>query len=234
MSLTRQLVVVTAADWSANCGWLRCFERAQPALPWQAFAAPVPVMLGRGGLAWGSGLHAPAETGRQIGRQKREGDGCAPAGAFAITALFGEVADDSPLLAGAMPFFRTTPTLLAIDDPASACYNRIVDRRDIECPDWASAEAMQRADGRYALGAVVAHNGPPARPGGGSCIFIHIAEAGQSTAGCTALPSVAMLRLAGWLRAAAWPVLVQLPQAVYDARQPAWGLPPLPLDGADC
>ena len=33
---------------------------------------------------------------------------------------------------------------------------------------------MLRADGRYAIGAVVAHNAdPPLLPGAGSCIFLH-------------------------------------------------------------
>lgn len=221
---TRQLMVVTAVDWTACSGELHCFSCEHVAAGWQSSGAAVPVMLGRSGLAWGRGVHAPVAGGQQ----KTEGDGCAPAGVFAITALFGDVADDSPLLAGKMPFLRTTPSLLAIDDPASRHYNRIVDAERIACPDWRSAETMRRTDSRYRLGAVVAHNAPPARPGAGSCIFIHVAEAGQPTAGCTALPADDMARLAGWLAAAESPLLVQLPRAEYVASRAAWAWPSLP------
>ncbi len=226
----RQLVVVTAPDWASSAGVLQCFARVSPAAPWRAVGRTVPVMLGRSGLAWGLGLHAPLAGGRQ----KVEGDGCAPAGVFAITALFGDVADDSPLLAGGMPFLRATPSLLAVDDPASVHYNRIVDVRQIAVSDWRSAETMLRDDGRYVLGAVVDHNGPPVRQGGGSCIFIHVAEAGLPTAGCTALPLAEMVWLADWLAAAEAPAMVQLPAAVYAASQAVWGLPPLPSAAAGC
>jgi len=227
---TRYLVVVTTADWQACTGELRCFSRTHATAGWQAAGGPVPVMLGRNGLAWGRGLHQPVVGGRQ----KAEGDGCAPAGVFAITALFGVVADDSPLLAGKMPFLRATPGLLAIDDPASIHYNRIVDTEQIAAPDWRSAETMLRPDDRYLLGAVVAHNGPPAVPGGGSCIFIHVAEAGQPTAGCTALPAGEMAWLAGRLATAESPLLVQLPAATYDASRAAWGWPALPAPAQGC
>ena len=109
---TRYLVVVTAADWPTTAGELRCFSREHETADWHAAGSVVPVMLGRNGLAWGRGLHRPVPGGRQ----KIEGDGCAPAGVFAITALFGVVADDSPLLAGKMPFLRATPGLLARSD----------------------------------------------------------------------------------------------------------------------
>ena len=227
---TRYLVVVTAADWPTTAGELRCFSREHETADWHAAGSVVPVMLGRNGLAWGRGLHRPMPGGRQ----KTEGDGCAPAGVFAITALFGVVADDSPLLAGKQPFLRPTRGLLAIDDPASIHYNRIVDADQIAAPDWRSAETMLRADDRYLLGAVVAHNGPPAVPGGGSCIFIHVAEAGQPTAGCTALPAEDMAWLARWLAAAGNPLLVQMPRANYVASREVWAWPALPVPAQGC
>ena len=227
---TRHLVVVTASDWPASTGQLRCFSRENATADWHAAGRVVHVMLGRNGLAWGRGLHRPMPGGRQ----KTEGDGCAPAGVFVITALFGVVSDDSPLLAGKLPFLRPTPALLAIDDPASIHYNRIVDTHQIAAPDWRSAETMLRPDDRYLLGAVVAHNGPPAVPGGGSCIFIHVAEAGQPTAGCTALSAGEMARLAGWLATAESPLLVQLPTAMYDASRAAWAWPALPAPAQGC
>ena len=181
--------------------------------------ASVAISLGRNGLAWGRGLHADAGA---AGQTKREGDGRAPAGIFSITSLFGNAAADSPLaLAAKLPYQPATPDLKAIDDPASAFYNQIIDQT-LVAPDWASCEDMRRSDERYAVGAVVAHNADPVLPGAGSCIFLHVWQApGVPTAGCTAMA------LAGWLDASAMPLLVQLPQVEYEARRIAWGLPSL-------
>lgn len=181
------------------------------------------VTLGRSGLAWGRGLHAEVA---EEGRFKREGDGRAPAGIFAITALFGYAATDSPFARAAkLPYLAATPDLKAIDDPASAYYNRIVDQSAVT-PDWTTCEDMLRSDERYAVGAVVAHNAEPPVPGAGSCIFMHVwAGEGVPTAGCTAMALADMSEIAGWLDASAAPLLVQLPQAEYAARCGAWGLP---------
>lgn len=223
LASARQLLLVVAPAWDSQAGVLHCFEREAH---WQTAFPHIPVSLGKSGLAWGSGLHANDDL---VGRQKCEGDGCAPAGIFAITALFGEAAADSTLgRAAKLPWLAATPNLKAIDDPASVFYNRIVDQ-SIVTPDWSSCEDMLRSDERYALGAVVAHNVAPVVPGAGSCIFLHVWESeGAPTAGCTAMALADMAALAGWLDAAAAPVLVQLPQAEYEARCAAWGLPSLP------
>lgn len=225
LARSRQLLLLVADDWSSDAGRLRCFGRMSEGEAWQAAMASVMVSLGRNGLAWGRGLHAEAGA---AGPSKREGDGRAPAGIFAITSLFGNATADSPLaLAAKLPYQAATPDLKAIDDPASAYYNRIVDQTAV-APDWASCEDMQRSDGRYAVGAVVAHNADPVLPGAGSCIFLHVwASPGVATEGCTAMALADMTALTGWLDASATPLLVQLPQAEYEARQFAWGLPPL-------
>jgi L,D-peptidoglycan transpeptidase YkuD (ErfK/YbiS/YcfS/YnhG family) len=221
IAASRQLLLVVAPGWGRTAGHLQRFARASDGDDWQPVGSAMPVSLGRAGLAWGRGLHPDAEPA------KREGDGRAPAGVFAITALFGHT--DNPLAGAArLPYLVTTPDLKAIDDLASAHYNRVVDQRAVT-PDWSSCEDMLRGDERYALGAVVAHNPAPAVSGAGSCIFLHVWEsAGAPTAGCTAMALADMTALAGWLDAAAAPVLVQLPQAEYEARRAAWGLPSLP------
>jgi L,D-peptidoglycan transpeptidase YkuD (ErfK/YbiS/YcfS/YnhG family) len=177
----RQLLLCLAADGEASAARLQRFAR-QPAAPWQAVGAAVPVMLGRAGLAWGRGLHAPVAGGLP---DKREGDGRAPAGVFAISELFGTAAPDSAFARAAkLPYRQATADLKAIDDPASVYYNRIVDQATLARPDWASCEDMLRADERYAIGAVVAHNSDPVVPGAGSCIFMHVwAAPEQSPAG---------------------------------------------------
>jgi len=219
----RQLLLCLAADGEATGARLQRFARP-PAGPWQAVGAVVPVTLGRAGLAWGRGLQAPVAGGLP---DKREGDGRAPAGVFAISELFGSAAPDSAFARAArLPYRQATADLKAIDDPASAYYNRIVDQSAVARPDWASCEEMLRADQRYAIGAVVAHNAAPPLPGAGSCIFLHVwAAPGVPTAGCTAMGLAEMSEITGWLDGAAAPVLVQLPLAEYERRREAWGLP---------
>ncbi len=221
---SRQLLAVVAPHWGSTAGRLRRFAREHVDAGWRPVGPALPVSLGRSGLAWGRGRH-PLPGG--AGRVKREGDGRSPAGVFAISALFGAAAPDSPLAGAArLPYLTATAGLKAIDDPASAHYNRIVDQTAVAQPDWASCEDMLRDDGRYAVGAVIAHNADPPLPGAGSCIFLHVwAGAGAPTAGCTALALADMRALAGWLDGAAAPLLVQLPRAEYECRRADWGLP---------
>jgi L,D-peptidoglycan transpeptidase YkuD (ErfK/YbiS/YcfS/YnhG family) len=204
---------------------LQRYEREGIDTPWRACGAAVPVSLGRSGMAWGRGLHPLFG-----GLQKREGDGCTPAGVFAITTLFGNDSRANSFSHSAkFPYLLATPDLKAIDDPASAHYNRIIDQTAVAQPDWMSCEDMLRSDGRYDIGAVVAHNADPSLPGAGSCIFLHVWERdGAPTAGCAAMALVDMVALANWLDAAATPVLIQLPQAEYADLSEAWGLPPFP------
>jgi L,D-peptidoglycan transpeptidase YkuD (ErfK/YbiS/YcfS/YnhG family) len=222
----RQLLLCIAADWNATVGRLRRFVRTEANADWRPVGAPIAVVLGKSGLAWGRGLHPTADG---AGPVKREGDGRAPAGIFAISALFGDGGADCPLARSArLPYLHATDDLKAIDDSASAHYNRIVDRTAVACPDWASCEDMRRSDGRYAVGAVVEHNSAPPLPGAGSCIFLHVWEnPGIATAGCTAMALADMTEIAGWLDGAAGPVLVQLPAVAYERLQTAWGLPAL-------
>src|SRR6188508_2268982 len=74
-----QLIVGLAPDWNSMRGQLQLFERA-PGANWTAVAPPVPVLFGKNGLAWGTGLAGPGESGLR----KTERDGRAPAGVFAI------------------------------------------------------------------------------------------------------------------------------------------------------
>lgn len=228
ISRSRQLLLCVASGWKAVSGQLFCFSRSLGNETWQPFGLPMAVMLGRAGLAWGRGLHPREMVGGE--RQKIEGDGCAPAGAFAITTLFGEALPERAFArALRMPYLSATADLKAVDDPASRYYNRIVDRSTIASADWSSCEDMLRDDRRYAVGAVVAHNSAPPVPGDGSCIFLHVwARDGVPTAGCTAMSEADMTTLAAWLDADASPLLVQLPQAEYVRWPAAWGLPALP------
>ena len=202
-----QMVLVTTADWSASAATVRRYERAAPRGAWVPVGKAAPALLGERGLAWGLGLHTLPRDGAP---RKREGDRCAPAGVFRLTAAFGAREKIAGLKLPATPL---RPALEAVDDPASRSYNRIVDRAAVARPDWHSSERMH-AVRDYALGLVVAQN-PRGVPGAGSCIFLHLWSGTRSgTAGCTVLREHDLLALARWLDPAREPVLVQLPQAL--------------------
>lgn len=224
----RQLLLCLAADWSASAGRLRRYQRVAGGADWQPLGDDLAVTLGRAGLAWGRGLHPAPAAGELL---KCEGDGRAPAGVFALSALFGAPGAPSVLAQTAqqLPYLAATPDLKCIDDPCSAYYNRIVGQSAVARPDWASCEDMLRGDERYALGVVVAHNTAPVVAGAGSCIFLHVWAAPDApTAGCTAMAPADLQALAGWLDATAAPLLVLLPQLAYERHRAAWGLPAWP------
>ena len=223
LSSSCQLLLVTAANWSSTTATLQRYAREAVNVPWRAQGNAIQVSLGRAGLAWGIGLHPAPGSGQPA---KREGDGCAPAGIFAITALFGEAKAGSQLTQSArLPYCCATGDLKCIDDPASRYYNRVIDQREVEVIDWHSHEEMRRDDERYVIGAVIAHNSD-CRPEAGSCIFLHVWQAaGVPTAGCTAAALADMTAICAWLDAAAYPLLVQLPQAEYDRYRRPWALP---------
>jgi len=222
----RQMVLVVTPGWTADHGTLQGFERTPDG--WQKVAAAVPVMVGKQGAAWGLGLHPAMPDGPH----KREGDGRSPAGVFALGTAFGYAAH----AATALPWRALKASDWCVDVPAAADYNRIVDAAVAGAAAVAgSTEPMRRdlrADGdqRYALGFVIQHNAT-ARPGAGSCIFAHLwLDPDTPTTGCTAMAPASMRSLLYWLRPAAHPVFVLLPQAEYERLRAAWQLPRQALD----
>ncbi len=215
----RQMLMVLTPDWKSVNGKLQRFELSDQ--QWRAVGKPIDVVVGRAGMAWGRGLHPTSATGPQ----KHEGDGCSPAGIFALRRAFGsEPPGTIPGLK--MPYVQCTPGLECVDDPASTHYNQLLERPKNEKPDWQSSEKMLLTGGAYRLGVVVEHNTSPAVAGKGSCVFIHIWDGpGIGTAGCTAMELQNMEKLMGWIDAEANPILVQLPQAEYARLKQAWRLP---------
>jgi D-alanyl-D-alanine dipeptidase len=197
-----QLLVVTTADWDTTKGTLTMYERRNGA--WIATGDAIPVVVGRTGLAWGSGLPLPL---RREGPIKKEGDGKAPAGLFALPSLFGYA--DEPI-STRMPYIAATPTVECVDDATSPHYNEIVDTRQVP-KTWNSSEDMRRHDELYREGVVVAHNANPAVAGNGSCIFLHLWSGPESsTAGCTAMSEANLSKLTRWLDTKQHPKLLQL------------------------
>jgi D-alanyl-D-alanine dipeptidase len=221
LGLSQQMVVVTSSDWKSTTGFLRRFERTDNG--WQMDGPVLPIVLGRGGLGWGRGAQPPS----QPGPQKREGDGRSPAGIFPLTYAFG-YADPDSVREIKLPYVQCTSTLECVDDTNSSYYNIIVDRRTVSKPDWKSSEKMHMTNDEYRLGIFVANNSEPAKPGYGSCVFMHIWKSPQTpTSGCTAMSPGAIESLLGWLDARNHPVLVQFPEAEYQRVQKAWRLPDL-------
>ena len=217
---TRQCLVVTAANWSATTGGLRAFERA-PAGDWKAVGERVPVVLGKKGLAWGVGFVRPATPD---GPHKKEGDNKAPAGIFPLGPAFGYASADRAHWLK-LPYVALTKNTEGVDDSQSRYYNQLVDRSKITRVDWRTSEKMLRADDLYKWGVFVAHNSS-AKPGAGSCIFLHIwRNSSAATAGCTAMPERNLVKLLRWLDPAARPVLIQMPQQNYDAVRARLKLP---------
>lgn len=215
------MVVVTTADWDANGGFMQTFER--DGSDWKAASSRQPITVGRSGSAWGLGLH----TASTPGPVKQEGDGRSPAGVFRIGLAFGYAPTESTGLA----YRAMTESDYCIDVSDSSSYNRIVDAKVVgRSVVEGSTEPMRRdlhanGDQRYKLGFVIEHNdrGLPAR---GSCIFAHLwKQAGEPTAGCTAMAEDAMRDLFSWLRADRQPVFVLLPEGEYEKLKASWRLP---------
>jgi zinc D-Ala-D-Ala dipeptidase len=213
-----QLIVVTTPDWDATKGVLTLHERRDGT--WIPVGDAIPIVVGRTGLAWGDGLPLPL---RREGPVKKEGDGKAPAGLFAITSLFGY--DAQPPDAH-MPYIIATPTAECVDDVTSPHYNTIVDTQTVP-KTWTSSETMLRRDDLYREGIVVAHNSNPPISGRGSCIFLHLwSGPDSSTAGCTAMSREDLARLTRWLDAERHPLLLQLTQGELEKLGPYVPTPP--------
>jgi L,D-peptidoglycan transpeptidase YkuD (ErfK/YbiS/YcfS/YnhG family) len=185
---SRQLAVVTTANADAIDGTLQRYSRASTHDAWTKTGDPIPVVVGRNGIAI----------------DKREGDGRAPAGVFAIGPAFGFAPDAKDLT---LPYLTLLPTTECVDDAKSAHYNTIVDRAKAGTVDWTSSEKMRDVQ-QYRRGAVVQYNAA-ATPGAGSCIFLHIwGGPSKGTAGCTAMSAADLDVLLRWLSPSLNPRLV--------------------------
>jgi D-alanyl-D-alanine dipeptidase len=223
-----QILVVTTQDWNGVDGTLQVYERLHARKKWKAVGGSIPVVIGKNGLGWGSGV--AGDTGlRGAGDPvKKEGDGKSPAGIFRLSTAFGYAAQGRT--AWKMPYLSLTPSVECVDDPRSKFYTRVLDRASV-APDWNSSEQMLRADGEYRWGAVVDHNADPVTAGAGSCIFLHIwLGPGVGTSGCTAMAQEQLEGVLARLDPARKPLLVQLPRPQYKKLRRQWKLPALPRE----
>jgi L,D-peptidoglycan transpeptidase YkuD (ErfK/YbiS/YcfS/YnhG family) len=194
-----QLIVAIAPTWNSMRGELRLFERARDR-EWVSVAGPFPVLFGKNGLAWGTGLAGQNEPGLR----KQERDGRAPAGVFEIGQVFG-YAPHLPTGAD-YPYHQVTEADIWSDDPRSPNYNRHIVIDPKNPPDNYSHEKMRSADFAYEWLVEIRHNSDPPVPGAGSAIFFHIRRGvNRPTTGCTTMAKENLVKMITWLRANSHP-----------------------------
>ena len=199
-----QLLFVTTQDWNTKEGILQRYEHvASDDKRWIKIGEPINIVLGRNGLGWGKGLHTTPKNAKYI---KKEGDGKAPAGLFALGNAFGysDFSID-------FPYSTYKRTDHCVDDSKSQWYNQIIDSQKVK-KDYKSFEHMKLNNYLYKYGITVNHN-PEQISNAGSCIFIHIrSENGKGTAGCTAMKEKEIITILKWLKKEQHPLLLQLPK----------------------
>lgn len=203
---TKQLLVVTAENWSNPTGSLQRYERDEHI--WKKVGKPINIILGRNGLGWGIGLHEVPKDAQII---KKEGDGKAPAGIFKLNQAFGYAPFNINY-----PYEVYKETDHCVDDVNSKFYNKIVDSTKVTV-DYESFEHMKFSKDYYKYGIVVNHNHVDeegAKKGAGSCIFIHIKDI--PTAGCTVMSEREIQEVLRWLDPKAEPLLVQGTEGVVE------------------
>lgn len=213
-----QAVVVTTKNWNAVQGKAQLLERKTTKSAWKAVGKSFPVVVGINGLAWSDDANMKAEAHPH----KVEGDGKAPAGIFMLTSAFAS-GDQKVNL----PFTKLAESTECVDDVKSTHYNKIVDKYKVGNYDWKSSEKMLEVGAQYDMGIFVAHNHERIK-GKGSCIFLHIwKDAASGTAGCTAMERANIEKIFAWIDDKKNPVLIQLPEDIYQGWQKIWKLPKL-------
>ena len=225
----RQLLVGVTDHWDQSRGKLWRYQRAADGGEWQRLTdtGGVAILLGRNGLAWGRGALAIPDSLQQQKSSKREGDGRAPAGCFAITKIYGN--DASLPAGGSFPYRQVGQWDAWPDDTRNPFYNRhlVIDPQQ-GVPAWFEKQRMRRGDSAYRWRVEIRHNADPPLPGAGSAIFFHIRRGpDRLTSGCTTMSEGNLKAIVSWLRIDARPHYVLLPKPVYRSLAPVWKLPPL-------
>ena len=218
----RQVIVAQAPNWNSSTASLQAFQRSSARDPWQPiFAQPIPVLLGRSGLAWGSGVFTPPKNGIPM---KVEKDWRAPAGVFQLGSLFGYA--ERPPSGARWPYVQVGPWDAYVDDSNNPYYNQHVRVDPRRVPPWFEKQKMRLGDSAYKWMLEIRHNQGPSAPGYGSAIFFHVRRGPtKPSAGCTTMAVENLEKLIRWLDPQASPHYVLLPQEDYQALRGPWRLP---------
>jgi L,D-peptidoglycan transpeptidase YkuD (ErfK/YbiS/YcfS/YnhG family) len=214
------LVLVRPTQWDSTDAKLEVFRRDKEG--WKSVLGSLPARVGRSGSAWGTGLSQPPPASSDP--VKAEGDGRAPAGLFAVGQVRGYAAGPPPGIK--LPYAPSTERSFCVDDGQSPLYNQLVELPAGDKKSWSSAEELKRKDGLYELLLTVDHNAllqpGQARPGAGSCIFLHVWRApDKPTAGCTALSRQAMIRVRSVLPSTETTLFALIPDPAFARAAPA-------------
>jgi len=134
--------------------------------------------------------------GHGITKDKAEGDGKTPIGAFALRHVLVR-SDRVPkhlLQYISLPMEEIQPFDGWCDDPSSPYYNKYVNLSSFD--KSVSHEELWREDDLYNIIVVVGYNDAPVKPGKGSAIFIHVARPKYAgTAGCIGFEQSDLLKI---------------------------------------
>lgn len=209
---SRQVVVVTSANWSTSYARLQTWRKSADG-EWQQVMEPVPARLG-----W---------SGFRREKNRLQGTGKTPAGTFSLLRGFG-LDRPSDLKVNYRVVDRNDWWPYDPNDPKT--YNVLQFRRPDNArwrTSWAENLRSYRTQYRYSVvidynlpSGVVRRNGQriakePAdtRKGGG--IFLHVNGSG-ATAGCVSVSRSNMRQILRWLDPAKDPIIVMGPRDVID------------------
>jgi len=219
----KQMIICLADEASSFEGTLQLFHRDASG-QWQADGDPWPVLFGRGGLAWGRGLHPP-----QAGPQKKTNDRKNPAGLFKLGFALG-YAPSLPSGAQGWPYHQVTDRDAWIDDPKLAAlgYNHLYTLPpDAPYPPWWEEEKLHLGDAAYEWMVLIEHNYTGPDPGAGNLIFFHVRRGEHyRTAGCTTMKKEDLEHMLRWLKPGSNAMLAELTRADYARLWKEWHLPP--------
>ncbi|HZC34671.1 MAG TPA: L,D-transpeptidase family protein [Chthoniobacterales bacterium] len=217
-SAVTQLIVGIAPTWDSMTGKLQRLQKVNG--KWERVGAPMDVLFGKHGLAWGRG----EIIGQGTGPTKVERDNRAPAGVFKIGAIY--TYDQSLPTGSDYPFHTVRPGDAWVDDTNSPNYNQYVRVDPENPPAWYAKAKMRLGDFAYRWLVEIRHNSDPPVPGYGSAIFFHIRRGPtRPSAGCTTMAESNLITLIRWLRLGDDPHYVCLPRAEYLAHWKGWALP---------
>ncbi|MAJ24393.1 MAG: transpeptidase [Rickettsiales bacterium] len=124
-----------------------------------------------------------------ISENKKEGDGCTPAGTFSLGSLYFRRDRINNIDSN----FKAIPiksNMFWSDHSPSKYYNQLINFRDISC------EQLFKENNTYDIFLVINYNYNPILKGKGSAIFMHIAKENLTpTAGCVALKKNCLINL---------------------------------------
>ncbi|MBQ6293696.1 MAG: hypothetical protein IJK77_07510 [Lachnospiraceae bacterium] len=140
---------------------------------------------------------APGVLGENgVTTSKQEGDGCTPAGFYALGPCYGEE-ESSPT---AMEYHQIVEGDYWVDDAASKFYNTFVHEAVFEERfGWETGEDLFASLRYYRYMVVIGYNTDPVVPGAGSAIFLRCQADDETTSGSVGTKEATVFAIMRWL-----------------------------------